>query len=141
MGDEDKTVALRIGIVEEENEFLSRLGKVGEEVKISLWREVYQQVNNYFPPFCLYVFLPPRLNVFLSLCLFVICLSASLPLCLSFSLSFCLFASLSLCLSVLPFFCLSFLSFSIYPPLLVFCLFVSRSHVQNIFKKSTTFTF
>ncbi len=41
MGFEDITVPLRIGVVEEKNEFLSRMGKVGEEVAISLWREVY----------------------------------------------------------------------------------------------------
>jgi hypothetical protein len=41
MGVEDRTEDLRIGVVEEKKEFLSRFGKVGEEVTISLWREVY----------------------------------------------------------------------------------------------------
>jgi hypothetical protein len=40
MGIEDKTEPLRIGVVEEENEFFLKLGKVGNEVAISLWREV-----------------------------------------------------------------------------------------------------
>jgi hypothetical protein len=41
MGFEDKTVPLKIGVVEEKNEFLSGLGKVGDEVTISLWKEVF----------------------------------------------------------------------------------------------------
>jgi hypothetical protein len=40
MGLEDRTEDLRIGVVEEENEFFSKLGKAGDEVAISLWREV-----------------------------------------------------------------------------------------------------
>jgi hypothetical protein len=40
MGFEDRTEPLKIGVVEEENEYLSRLGKVGDEVTVSLWREV-----------------------------------------------------------------------------------------------------
>jgi hypothetical protein len=44
MGDEDKTEHLRIGVVDERNEFLSRLGKVGEELTISLWREVFVHI-------------------------------------------------------------------------------------------------
>jgi hypothetical protein len=47
MGLEDRTEELKIGVIKEENEYLSSLGKVEDEVAISLWREVCEQLNNY----------------------------------------------------------------------------------------------
>ncbi len=92
MGVEDRTEPIRIGVVEEENEYLSRLGKAGDEVAISLWREVCEQLNNYLLTLCL----SASLSLSVSLCL-------SLSLCLSVSKPFCHFvfqSFISFCLSV-----------------------------------------
>jgi hypothetical protein len=40
MGFEDRSEELKIGIIKKENTFLWSLGKAGDEVAISLWREV-----------------------------------------------------------------------------------------------------
>jgi hypothetical protein len=132
MGVEDRTEDLKIGVVEEENEFLSGLGKVGDEVMISLWREVHEQVNNYFLSFCLSVSLSLYLSVFLSLHLSIFAVS----------LFFCFSVALSFCPSIFQ--SLIFLSFSPFPAIvylirvsslllylgvfLPVCLFVSMSH-------------
>jgi hypothetical protein len=93
MGFEDRTEDLRIGIVKKENTFLSSLGKAGDEVTISLWREV--------TPFCLSIILLFCLSVFRLSVVEFFCSSVFQSFCLSVFLSFCLYpACLFFCLFV-----------------------------------------
>jgi hypothetical protein len=143
MGLEDRTEELKIGVIKEENEYLSSLGKVGDEVTISLWRVVCEQLNNYVMLLCLSVSLSLSLclSIYLSLCPYVFlvflsfCLAVFLSFCLSVFLSFFLSVFLSFCLSVFLSFCLSvFLSFCLSAFLcsVLMCFCLSFSVFQSV---------